>query len=73
MLVDSVMEGIVVLLVNCLMCTSLIGIVNDMYIVSVNISYDKVMIIYCLLSHYILLFYTQLLEGSFHHELMVKC
>ena len=43
-LVDSVMEGIVVLSVNPLMSTPMIGIVNDIYIVPVNISYDKVMI-----------------------------
>ena len=73
MLVDSLMEGIVVFLVNPLMSTPLmIGIVNDIYIVPVNISYDKVMIIYCVFSHYIVLCYTQLLEGNFHHELMVK-
>ena len=44
-LVDSVMEGIVILsAVSPLMCTPMIGIVNDIYIVPVNISYDKVMI-----------------------------
>ena len=43
-LVDSVMEDIVVLSVNPLMSTPMIGIVNDIYIVPVNISYDKVMI-----------------------------
>ena len=46
-LMDTVMEGIVMLSKNPLMSTSLIGIVNDMYIVPVNISYDKVMILYC--------------------------
>lgn len=55
-----------------LMSTSLIGIVNDIYIVPVNISYDKVTIVYCVFYHNIVMLYTQLLEGSFHHELMVK-
>ena len=55
------------------MFTSLVGIVNDIYIVPVNISYDKVIIINIRYSLNIFSYSIQLLEGSFHHELMVEC